>query len=171
MAGTWVGYENNLNSYFHFCQYFSLEPFPLSERVSILFSQFLADSKLQSKTIKGRLSSLNSLGSIYRFPLLDKQFFGVNLLLRGIEKINCRVKKQAPPITPEILILVDSVIDFHSPFKITMWNLFLTCFFLMLRKSNVTPASPVLDENFLRRKDFKRRINGCFVPVHSTKTL
>ena len=101
----WVGYENNLNTYLHFCQYFSLEPCPLSERVSTLFSQFLTDRKWQSKTIKGKLSSLNSLGSIYRFPLLDKHFSGVNLLLRRVEKINGRVKMQAAPITPENSIL------------------------------------------------------------------
>ena len=111
----WVGYKNNLNKYLQFCQYFSLEPFSLSERVSTLFSQFLADSKVQSKTVRGKLSSLNSLGGVYGFPLLEKQFFGVNLLLRGIEKINGKIKKQASAITPELLMLIHDVLDFESP--------------------------------------------------------
>ena len=45
-TGMWVGYENNLSRYLNFCQYFSLEPFLLSERVSTLFSQFLADNRI-----------------------------------------------------------------------------------------------------------------------------
>ena len=49
-------------------------------------------------------------------------------------------KKQAPPITAFILRRIHKVLDFKSKFELTMWALFLTSFFLMLRKSNVTPA-------------------------------
>ena len=132
-AGTWVGYENNLTRYLHFCQYFSLKPFLLSRRVSTLFSQFMANNRVQSKTIRGKLSSLKFLGRVYGYPLLEKQFFGVNLLLRGIEKVNGKIKKQVPQITPDLLILIHSVLEFRKPFEVTMWVLFLTCFFLMLK--------------------------------------
>ena len=107
------------------------------------------------------------MSGVCGYPLLEKQFFGVNLLLRGIER---KIKKPAPPITPDLLILIHSVLDFRKPFEVMMWALFLTCFFLMLR-TTVTPTSPVLDEKILRRRDFKRGINGYLVKVHSTKTL
>ena len=90
-----------------------------------------------------------------QIPNFEKQFFGVNLLLRGIERINGKAKKQAPPITPELLIMMHGVMNLDSPFELTMWALFLTCFFLMLRKSNVMPVSNNLDEKFLQRKILK----------------
>ena len=78
----WSGYENTLARYLEFCNYFSLNPFPLVERVSALFAQFLANNKLQGKTIRGKLWSRNSLCVLFGYPILEKQFFGELLVER-----------------------------------------------------------------------------------------
>ena len=59
-SGMLEGYKLSLERYLNFCKHFELKAFPLLEHVSELFSQFLADNKLQSKTIKGKLSALNT---------------------------------------------------------------------------------------------------------------
>ena len=68
------GYELSLERYLNFCQHFNLKAFPLLEWVSELFSQSLADNKLQSKTIKGKLSALNTFANLLCFSPIQKQF-------------------------------------------------------------------------------------------------
>ena len=92
-------------------------------------------------------------------------------MLRRIEKINGKPKKQTPPITPFKLRQIHKVLDFKSKFELTMWALFLTSFFLMLRKSNVTPASQKDWEKIPKRSDFVRGASGYVVSIRCTKAL
>ena len=75
-SGMLEGYELSLERYLNFCKHFELKAFPLLENVSELFSQFLADKKLQSKTIKGNLSALNTFANLMGFSPVQKQFLG-----------------------------------------------------------------------------------------------
>ena len=64
----------------------------------------------------------------------SETIFGVNLLLTGMDKINGKAIKQAPPITPFILRQIHEVLYFKSKFELTMWVLFLTSFFPHVEK-------------------------------------
>ena len=80
------------------------------------------------------------------------------------------VKKAAFPITPCILLKIGKQIRRHVPFELTMWSLFLTSFFLMLRKSNVCKTSG-MDDNYLRHKHITVKNDHILVNVFWTKSM
>ena len=73
-------------------------------------------------------------------------------------------------MTPEILLEIGWIINHEDLFQVTMWCLFLTSFFLMLRKSNVCKTYS-MEDNFLRRKHIKLKGNHILVSLFWTKTL
>ena len=71
---------------------------------------------------------------------------------------------------PSILKLIGDTIDHQDPFQATMWSLFLTSFFLMLRKSNVCKTYGT-EEKYLRRKHISKRSRNILLQIFWTKTL
>lgn len=63
--------------------------------------------------------------------------FQVRLTLKGIErKLQHRVRQQKP-LTPELLLRIHSLLNFHRVNDVVFWAILLTGFFLLLRKSNL----------------------------------
>lgn len=65
----------------------------------------------------------------------------LNLLLKGMCRINQHFVKKAMPITPEILKDIYRFLKFENSFDVVIVALFLLMFFLMTRKSNMVPMS------------------------------
>jgi hypothetical protein len=63
------------------------------------------------------------------------------LVLKGLARDNPHCPKQACPITPEILLSFHQLLELNNAYEATIWCLFLTAFFLMIRKSNLVPNS------------------------------
>ena len=69
-----------------------------------------------------------------------------------------------------ILKKIGYTINHDDPFQAMMWNLFLTSFFLMLRKSNVRKTSGT-EEKYLRCSHISRKGNHILVQIFWTKKL
>ena len=69
-----------------------------------------------------------------------------------------------------ILKKIGYIIDHNDPFQATMWSLFLTSFFVMLRKSNVCKMYGT-EEMYLMHKHISRKRKHILVKIFWTKTL
>ena len=73
------------------------------------------------------------------FP--QKDTFQLNLILKGLSRLNPHCPKQTSPITPDIILEFYKKLDVTEACDATFWCLSLYAFFLMSRKSNLVPNS------------------------------
>ena len=123
--------------YMEFCHSLGWECFPLEPEKSALFVMYLDNGNRNANTVRSYHSSVRSVARILEMKVPKKEFSDVLLVLKGMQKANPQPKKLAYPMTPSILRKIGYIIDHYDPFQATVWSLFLTSFFLMLRKSNV----------------------------------
>ena len=79
-------------------------------------------------------------------------------------------KKLGFPVMSSILKKIGHTIDHDDSFQATLWSLFLTSFFLMLRKSNVCKTYGT-EENYLRCDHITLKRDYILVKIFWTKTL
>ena len=167
--GTSANYLNYLNSYESFCNAFGYKPFPLKEITLSMFAQYLS-RKLKPQTIKCVVSSLRTISTTVGYKVSDKQFPMVKLMLRGIGNRNPAPPQRANPMTAHILLKIRNTLNLDDTFEATMWALFTTCFFLLLRKSNVTPDKDS-DKSYMRRRHICRTDHGFLITLYWTKMI
>jgi hypothetical protein len=73
------------------------------------------------------------------YPQFDS--FHLRLVLKGLARDNPYCPEQACPITSEILLSFHQLLELNNAYDATIWCLFLTAFFLMIRKVNLVPNS------------------------------
>lgn len=139
--GTFRNLHTQWETFFMFCEYFKLEPFPVTVETLCLYAQFLNRSFRSVNSIKNYLSGVKTLHTILDIEYPQKNMIQLNLLLKGMCRINQHTVKKAMPITPEILRDIHKFLNFEKSFDIVIWALFLLMFFLMTRKSNMVPIS------------------------------
>ena len=167
--GTSANYLNYLKPYKEFCTNFSYKAFPLREITLSMFAQYLS-SRLKPQSIRCVVSSLRTLSTTIGYSVPEKQFPMVNLTLRGLGKLNPTLPERANLMTARILLDIRENLDLSDKFEATMWALFTTCFFLLLRKSNVTPDKPS-DKGYMKCKHIQKTDNGFLVTLYWTKTI
>ena len=167
--GTSANYLNYLNSYEKFCKEYGYKPFPLKEISLSMFAQYLS-TKLKPQTIKCVVSSLRTISTTVGYEVSDKQFPMVKLTLRCIGNCNPTPPNRANPMTARILLKIRNTLNLHDTFEATMWALFTTCFFLLLRKSNVTPDKES-EKAYMRHKHIQHTDNGLLITLYWTKTI
>ena len=131
---------------------------------------YLYNGNRNADTIRSYHSSVRSVARILGIKIPKKEFSDVLLVLRGMQKANPQPKRLAYPMTPSILRKIGYIINHDDPFQATMWSLFLTSFFLMLRKSNVCKTYGT-EENHLRCNHISGKNNHILVQISWTKTL
>ena len=116
------------------------------------------------------MGSLRTISLIKGYPIPVQQFPEVKTTLLGLKKLNPSPPNRAHPMATSLLLKIRGNLNLNESFHASMWCMFLTCFFLLLRKSNVTPDKPG-DCNFLRRGHIRKTPSGYFVTLFWTKTL
>ena len=167
--GTSANYLHYLNSYLDFCEKFDYQPFPLKEKSLSMFAQFLS-RRLKPQTIRIACSALRTISLTAGYQVTEKQFPLVSLTIRGIGNLNPAPVRRANPMTIRILLAIRENLNLNEPFHATMWALFLTSFFLILRKSNVTPDKE-WEDKYMRRKHIQFTRNGVLITLYWTKTI
>ena len=162
-------YLNYLNSYTSFWDEYGYQPFPLNEITLSMFAQYLS-RKLKPQSIKCAVSSLRTISNTVGYKTMENQFQMVKLTLWGIGNLKPAPPKRAHPMTARILMNIHENLDLSDRFQATMWALFTTCFFLLFRKSNVTPDKDS-ETNFMRRKHIHETVNGFLITLYWTKTI
>lgn len=139
--GSFKNLHTQWETFFMFCGYFKLDPFPVSVDTLCLYAQFLNRSFASVQSIKNYISGIKVLHTMLDLEFPTKNILQLNVLLRGISRSKQHIIKKAEIITPKILIDIYKVLKFDCSFDIVIWSLFLMMFFLMTRKSNMVPMS------------------------------
>ena len=167
--GTCSNYLNYLNQYEQFCDKYGYSPFPMKEIVLSMFAQYLS-RKLKPQLIEAVLSGLRTVSTTAGFQIPQKQFPLMNITLRGLGNLKLTPPKQAHPMTIWLLLQIRELLNLNTPFHATMWALFLSYFFMLLRKSNLTPDKE-WEMKYMRREHIQRGPVGYLVSLYWTKTI
>lgn len=170
--GTHKNHRSQWKSYLAFCLYFDFTPVPATAHVIALYCQFLSRS-LTPQSIRNYLSGVKLMHLIagFEFPFL--QSYEVRLTLKGIQRTIKHTPNRAPPITPDILSKLVSVIDLDDGKEVTFMCAFLLTFFLFARVSNIVPqvASRFDQVQHLCRGDIFECRAGLLVLFKWSKTI
>ena len=167
--GTCMNYYRNINSYVTFCEEYGLVKFPITDESISLFAQSRALKGYNPSSINNMVSSIKSVSKMMGYKLDPLGFPGLKMAFKGMERLYGKPAKQAAPITLDILVNIGLALNFNRKFHVTMWALFLTSFFILLRKSHVSYCSKQ-DNNFLLRKHLVRTENGYEILIEWSKT-
>lgn len=128
-----------LHSYLLFCQYFNLNPFPVSKTMYLLYLVFLSRSLSSYRSVVNYLGIITHINRSFGTSLAFLQDYDVYLAQRAVRRLlgDCVARKE--PITIEILLRLFSNFDFHNHLHVCMRALFLVAFFSFLRISNLVP--------------------------------
>ena len=167
--GTFNSYLRHCRAYMEFCQLWGWECFPLEPKKSALFVTYLNNGNRNANTIRSYHFNVRSVARLLGIKIPKKEFSDVLLVLRGIQKANPQPKRLAYTMLLSIPRKIGYTINHDDPFQATMWSLFLTSFFLMLRKSYVSKTYG-MEENYLRHSDISRKNNHILVQIFWIKT-
>ena len=167
--GTCMNYYRNISSYVTFCEDYKLKTFPVSDESISLYAQSRAIKGYNPSSITNMVSSIKSVSKMIGYSVDPIGFPGLKMTLKGMERLYGKLAKQAAPITLDILVNIGLSLNFDRKFHVTMWAVFLTSFFILLRKSHVS-YSVKQDDNFLLRKHLVRTKDGYEVNIEWSKT-
>ena len=156
--------------YMEFCDKLGVRCFPLEPEKSALFVTYLDNGNHNAKTIHNYHSSVRTIARLMGVTVQKHKFPDILLVLKGIQKERLTLPKIAHPIMPEILPKIREILNLSEPKHMVMWALFLTSFFLMLRKSNVCHMSGT-KPNYLLRKHLNIKRKYLLIHIFWTKTL
>ena len=153
--GTFDNYINQWVTYLQFCAYFSLKALPAAPTVLIWFVQHLSTKVKSHNTVQSFLSGVRKLHLIFQLP--DKSFsdYILKMTMQGLSRMCQHIKKQAAPVTPDILEKIHAVLDFEKESDAVFWAVCVFAFFLLFRKSNLLPdtAAGFNPDHQLARRD------------------
>ena len=141
--GTFSNYFRHCLVYLDFCKLIGEKCFPLEPVKSALFVSYFDNRKRNVDIIRNYHLSVRTVARLLGVTVPKHEFLDVLLVLKGIKKTSVKTPRIAHAMMLEILSRIRNVLDLDDPVHATMWSLFLTSFFLMLRKSNVcyTPGT------------------------------
>lgn len=160
-------------SYLLFCTYFNFISLPTNTNTLQLFAQFLSRTMKSTDSIKNYINGVKSMHLLLGYPIDNINKFILNLSLKGIAKLHPYCRKQAEPITPDLLKSIGNSMDFSKKSNLVYWCLFLFAYFLLARKSNLVPTTKkdLLAKTFLLRQDILDNTDHLVVTMRWTKTI
>ena len=165
-------YRCQLNAFLRFCFYFDKEHLPVHQDTLRCYVAYLART-LNPSSIGGYLNVVRiiHLDAGLPNPLLGN--WEVAMIRRGISRKLGRPPRQKLPITLEILRKLFVLMDFSRPSDISFWAACLVCFFGLLRKNTLLPASmSSISPAFLVRSDVVGISSSSFLlRIRHTKTI
>ena len=172
-------YHSQYKVYKRFCVRYSLQPFPLVERILILFCTYLAtrfQSPVSYNTIKGYLAAIRyfsiTKGFSVSFHTMDQLYY----TLRGIKRYQGErhnVPKRSPITTHHLVIMHTHLFSPYFPLYEARlyWSASTLAFFGLLRVSEyTTPKIHVFDKAcHLLLKDITFSRDAVHVHIKASK--
>ena len=93
-------------SYLLFCAYFNFVSIPTNTSTLQLFAQFLSRTFKSTDSIRNYIVGVKTMHLLLGYSVDNINKFILNLSIKGIAKLHPYCRKQAEPITPEILISI-----------------------------------------------------------------
>jgi integrase len=171
--GTRKNLQTQWRTFLLFCTYFQFVAVPVDSTTLCLYAQFLSRSLLSVASIRNYVSGVKTMHVYLTLDVSQFDCFQLELVFKGLSRLNPHCPNQALPITPSILLKLHQLCNMSNPEHVTYWCLFLFAFFLMARKSNLVPTvkSRAADEKFIRRKDIIWDDGKLLVQFRWTKTI
>lgn len=167
--------RTHLQAYLLFCEFYSFQPFPVSDANYELYIAFLSKSIKSYNTLVGYLNTIKQFSAYLGYNTSFADSYQVRLLLRASRKVLGDHPFRKDPITVQILTDIFHKLDLSNPLHAVMYALFLVAFFSLLRKSNLVPSTykDLLCSTpyFLQRRDLVFSSSGMFLQVYRTKTI
>jgi hypothetical protein len=137
------------------------------------YVQFLSKSFTTVQTVRNYLNGVKLLHFYVGAPFPHIGAFELNLLFKGLARLNPHLPRQALPITPPILLKLHAQLDLTSSLDATLWCAFLLGFFLFARKSNLVPPSSTQfsSQKHLTRDSIAICSVGLLVTIRWSKTI
>ncbi|KAI8481635.1 negative regulation of toll-like receptor 5 signaling pathway [Branchiostoma belcheri] len=172
-VGTQANHRTQFRAYLAFCHYFNQPAFPASAHLLACYAQFLSRSLKSPDSISHYLSAVKLLHQLNGFHTLDLQAFELKQTLRGLKKTLQHRPREARPVTPELLHLLQRHLDHNKPKDATIWTILLIGFFAYFRKSNLVPPSAAAFDprKHLRRRDITSAPEGLILRTSWSKTI
>ena len=103
------------------------------------FAQFLHNEGKAPSSIANAVSTIRTIQALKGFKQPDLFEICVKLHLKGLKNLSNHVIRQAEPVTPQLLLKMSRLVDRSDLREVTSFTAILVSFFLLLRKSNLTP--------------------------------
>lgn len=171
--GTRKNLSTQAQAYYQFCDKYKLSPFPASAQQLLRFVTFLyLSKKLKPDTICNYVAGVRTLHELMEITPPTHTYL-MKTVVKGMKARNCRPRKQAAPIDPEIFKRILPWVNFKEDLQLVAWVALLMGFHLLLRASNITAVSrhrfdPSVN---LTRSDFRLKNDIMLVYIKWTKTL
>ena len=158
------------SKYLTFCIDMGLKALPADPSTVSRFLVFLARS-CKFSTINNYLSAINVLHKFYGHGIDYRQYYLIQLILKGLKRQLGTQLDQSRPFSKNQLIAMYATLDLTNDMDIILWSALIFSFRTLLRKSNVLPDTQVCSDHIIRRKDIDFTEWGMMVHVHSSKTI
>ncbi len=106
-----------------------------------LFAQMITRSFKSVDTVENYISGLKLLHVLLKKSCLTFDSQNLKLTLKGMARLSTHIRKQALPITKELILNMFYVLEFSHVNDFVFCSLFLLAFFTMSRKSNLVVTS------------------------------
>ena len=170
--GTHKIHQTQWRAFLLFCGYFNLPPLPASLETLCLYCQFLSRSMIPA-SVRNYLSGVKLLHLLAGQDISLFKSYELTIIFKGLQRLAKHVPSRAPPVTPEILLQLVSLVDFTNPVEVTFMSAFLFTFFLLARVSNIVPRTSASFNPSLHlcRGDIVLTSTGLVVLFKHTKTI
>lgn len=171
--GTSLNLITQWHKFVSFCKRYDISEWPASVGTLCLYAQHLSRQFRSVQSIHNYLNGVRLLHLLSSAECPNFGHFMLKLTLKGLARRKRAVVKQAEPVTPKILLDIKSKMDLSTKLHKVLWAMFLVAFYLMLRKSNLTPTAKAKFDgsNQLTRGDLKLKRNAAVFRIKWTKTL
>ena len=139
-ASTKATYRTHRNCYLRFCHRMGYPPLPAQPDHLCQYAAFLARS-LSANSIPSYLNIISLLHKEFNLPNPLSHNWPLQSLLTGIKRVKGQPPSQKLPITPDLLLHIQTMLNFRSSFDASFWAICLVSFFGMLRKSHLLASS------------------------------
>ena len=169
--GTFSNLHTQFRSYFAYTTYFERTSLPADVHTICGYVQFLSRS-MKPPSIRNYLSGVKMLHIFLGYEYKFSDDFHLQLVLRGISRINPHVPKRAKPITPSILLVFHQGMDHSSSLHLTVYACSLLLFFTLARLGSILPTSASSSAHmFLRHDCVNFTTEGILVTLLHTKNI
>ena len=170
-AGTWENLLTQWVKFLLFCVKFNLKAIPVEDATLAWYAQYLSYNFKSHSSVVNYLSGVKTLNLLMNASVVGFTGFLVKLTVRGFRRKNKHQPLQALAMNPVILNHIYLTLNLNNPDDVTFWAMCLTCFFLLLRKSNVV-VDTLKDStvNLLQRSDLKFVKGEILVMLRWSKT-
>jgi hypothetical protein len=171
--GTHANRNTHLKTFFMFCIFHSIAPFPVLNHHLEAYIAFLSQSFVAVGTIKNYILTIRFYHYMLGFDFPNISSLQYQMLFKGIRNTLKHTPVRSLPMTIPILYKLFQTMDLSIELNLVLWTAYLVTFFTCSRKSSIIPKSHNLFDpvKHLQRKDIEIFNGGLIIHIKYSKTM